>query len=144
MPERGRDWIREALVAFVQDAFAEIHFFCALTPELSRADLRPRRVIILPWPAEAAKRTRLERIVRRLTSDAFAEHCEYFTRRRSNPDQLHRTGSVRLQCCLPGHATADGVQPLSGCTEYVADENRTLRCRVMPTLTFTRSLSGAA
>ena len=49
-----------------------------LTPELSRADLRPRRAIILPWPAVAAKRTRLERIVRRLTSDAFAEHCEFF------------------------------------------------------------------
>ena len=68
----------------------------------------------------------------------------FFTRRRSNPGQLHRTGSVRLQCCSPGLATADGVQPLSGCTESVADENRTLRCRVMPLLTITRSLSGAA
>ena len=54
----------------------------------------------------------------------------FFTRRRSNPGQLHRTGSVRLQCCSPGATTADGVQPLSGCTVYAADENHELRCRV--------------
>ena len=90
------------------------------------------------------KRSRLERIVRRLTSDAFAGRCEFFTPQRSRLDQLHRTCSVRLQGCSPEPTTADGVQPLSGCTESVADENRTLRCRVMPLITITRSLSGAA
>ena len=83
------------------------------------------------------KRSRHEQIVRRLTSDAFAGHCEFFTRRRSNPEQLHRSGSVRPQCCLPESTTADGVQPLLGCTEYVADENRKLRSRVMSLLTIT-------
>ena len=34
-----------------------------LTPELSRTDLRPWQNNILPWTAEAAKRSRLERIV---------------------------------------------------------------------------------
>ena len=38
-----------------------------LTPELSRADLRPRQAIILPRPAEAAKRARLEQIVSALS-----------------------------------------------------------------------------
>ena len=74
------------------------------------------------------KRSRLEQIVRRLTSDASAGYCEFFTRQRSNPEQLHRTGSVRLQCCSPERATADGVQPLSGCTESVADETCEVRC----------------
>ena len=44
--------------------FALNHFFCELTPELSRADERPRRWDNLSASAEAAKRTRLERIVR--------------------------------------------------------------------------------
>ena len=79
------------------------------------------------------KRSRLERIVRRLTSDAFAGHCEFFTRRRSISEQLHRTGSVRQQCCSPEPATADGVQPLSGCTESVAmTEGGEARQRLVP------------
>ena len=68
----GESGSEKLLWRFSKKLFAEICFFCALTPELSRADLRPRRATILPWPAEAAKRSRLERIVRRLTSDAFA------------------------------------------------------------------------
>ena len=43
--------------------FALNHFFCGLTPELSRADERPRRWYDHSANAEAAKRSRLERIV---------------------------------------------------------------------------------
>ena len=43
-----------------------LNFICeALTPELSRADERPRRWDNLSASAETAKRARLERIVRR-------------------------------------------------------------------------------
>ena len=47
--------------------FALNHFFCELTPELSRADERPRRWDDHSASAEVAKRTRLERIVRPMT-----------------------------------------------------------------------------
>ena len=43
--------------------FALNQFFCELTPELSRAGERPRRWDDHSASAEAAKRTRLERIV---------------------------------------------------------------------------------
>ena len=39
------------------------NLWAALTPELSRTALRPWQNTILPWTAEAAKRSRLERIV---------------------------------------------------------------------------------
>ena len=44
--------------------FTKIYFFCALTPELSRADLRPWASENEQSSHEAAKRARLERIVR--------------------------------------------------------------------------------
>ena len=92
-----------------------------LTPELSRAAERPTaRCTSLPHRAEAAKRTRLERIVRRLTSELFLAG-------RSNPRTDGRPGQVAQNWfCTPasfsrGCATTDGVQLLSSCTEYVAD-----------------------
>ena len=51
---------------------------------------------------------------------------------------------TELVLCACNAVHQDLLQPLSGCTEYVADENRTLRCRVTPLLTITRSMSGAA
>ena len=48
---------------------------CRLTPELSRTDARPRRRHNHSAGAEAAKRSRLERIVRQLTSLLLARQA---------------------------------------------------------------------
>ena len=72
MPERGRKSFREALQSFAEEMlFTMIYFFCALTPELSRADLRPWASETCKNLHEAAKRARLERIVRPVPAVAF-------------------------------------------------------------------------
>ena len=68
MPEGGREWIKEALgLEPMNWLFAKNYFFCALTPELSRTDLRPWASETCKYLHEAAKRARLERIVRHVT-----------------------------------------------------------------------------
>jgi hypothetical protein len=63
MPEAGRGWIKEAL-ELTPTALGQDLAVCGLTPELSRADLRPWAGENYPHSHEAAKRARLERIVR--------------------------------------------------------------------------------
>ena len=69
-----------------------------LTPELSRSALRPRRCDNVPNNSAAAKRSRLERIVRRrllelTTFDLRANHAGHIARTcdtpRSNPTPRH-------------------------------------------------------
>ena len=60
---RARAGQGSSLALAKKKLFALNHFFCELTPELSRADERPRRWDDHSANAEAAKRSRLERIV---------------------------------------------------------------------------------
>ena len=94
-----------------------IYFFCGLTPELSRTVLRPRRRDNVPCGVVAAKWSRLERIVRQLTSELLAWLMV-------GPTWTdHATCEHPNGCCelLAQRSTAGGVQPLLGCTEKAAD-----------------------
>ena len=53
MPERGREWIKEALgLEPMNWFFAKHYFFCALTPELRRTALRNGGVLHASTQAE--------------------------------------------------------------------------------------------
>ena len=68
MPEAGRGRIREAL-ELMPTALCQDLAVCGLTPELSRAALRPWASENQWYLHEAAKRARLERIVRSHLAD---------------------------------------------------------------------------
>ena len=101
-----------------------------LTPELSRTVLRPRRRDNVPCGAVAVKRSRLERIVRQLTSELLAWLMV-------GPTWTdHATCEHPNGCCelLAQRSTAGGVQPLSGCTEKAADVLHEWRGRLVANL----------
>ena len=93
MPEAGRGWIKEAL-ELTPTALGQDLAVCGLTPELSRAALRPW-ASETPWYLhEAAKRARLERIVRRQTR---APNLSEVEPRRRTAHHLLRFRKQRLE-----------------------------------------------
>src|SRR5690606_4157942 len=93
-----------------------------LTPELSRTALRPRRWHSLRRHAEAAKRYRLERIVRQRLAEV--SHC-------------HKPGKAKTlayRCFLRETRPTGSAQPLSGCAVLVAEALKGLRLQANPGL----------
>ena len=77
MPERGREWIKEALGLDPMNwLFAKNYFFCALTPELSRAAARNGGVLHASTQAEPRSGLGLNELL------AAWLHCvlQYFSR----------------------------------------------------------------
>ena len=82
----------------------------------------------MPHRAEAAKRTRLERIVRRLTSELLLTEPKIS----GQGSQTWASCTERVLCAgvlLAWRIPTDGVQLLSSCTEYVADKECKLQWR---------------
>ena len=100
MPERGREWIKEApRLEPLNQLLAKNYFFCALTPELSRAALRPWAGENLQHLHEAAKRARLERIVSRGPCRAPLPLGEEHLEARACPSSLVRTNRPMGKTC---------------------------------------------
>ena len=92
--------------------FAEIYFFCALTPELSRSALRPRRCDNLPNNSAAAKRSRLERIVRPLaTISALRTQMQRWQLPRARQQSSTRTFPSGCHPILRVHPGSPRIQP---------------------------------
>ena len=109
MPERGRKSFREALQSFAEGIlFTKIYFFCALTPELRRTALRPCVSKDHSGLHEAAKRSRLERIVRPVPAVAFDQ------------DPMNLAESRPDDRCSRNAEPRNGVPAALAGTEFVA------------------------
>jgi hypothetical protein len=98
-----------------------------LTPELRRTALRRRVGLITRTYHDAAKRCRLGRIVRRLTSELLLR-APWISQ-----GAVKAGPAAQNWFCAPASfsrdsVSTDGVQLLSSCTEYVADGH----CELQP------------
>ena len=92
----------------------------------------------MPHRDEAAKRTRLERIVRRLTSELLLTEPKIS----GQGGQTWASCTELILCAselLARRITTDGVQLISSCTEYVADEDCEWRWCLIHPITITRT-----
>ena len=97
-----------------------------LTPELRRTALRRRVGLITRTYHDAAKRCRLGRIVRRLTSELLLR-APWISQGAVKAGQAAQNGFCAPASFSRDGLSTDGVQLLSSCTEYVADWHRELR-----------------
>ena len=88
------------------------HSGCGLTPELSRSALRPRRCDNLPNNSAAAKRSRLERIVRPLaTISALRTQMQRWQLPRARQQSSTRTFPSGCHPILRVHPGSPRIQP---------------------------------